>query len=112
MKTLLITLLSLVIIATPISGQTTTKGGKRLANGQVTASTTASTLVAERINRRSVTIKNIDASITVYIGVATVTAANGMEVKAGESINIDTTSLIQVIAASGAPKVAFVETYD
>lgn len=87
-------------------------GAANYANGQVATSTTAGTLVAARATRRSVTIKNVDASITVYIGAATVTAANGMEIKAGQSINIDTTALIQVIAASGTPAVAYIETYD
>lgn len=87
-------------------------GAANLDNGQVAASTTAGTLIAARATRRSVTIKNTDAAITVYVGKATVTAANGMEIKAGQSINIDTTALIQVIAASGTPSVAYIETYD
>jgi hypothetical protein len=87
-------------------------GAANLDNGQVAASTTAGTLIAARATRRSATIKNTDAAITVYVGKATVTAANGMEIKAGQSINIDTTALIQVIAASGTPSVAYIETYD
>lgn len=87
-------------------------GAANLNNGQVAASVTAATLVAARSTRRSVTIKNLDAAITVYIGKATVTAGNGMQLKAGESISVDTTALIQVIAASGTPTVAFMETYD
>lgn len=88
------------------------KGAAFTANGQVTTSTTAGTAVAARATRRGVTIKNLDATITVYVGIATVSATNGMELKAGESIPLDTTALIQVIAASGTPKIAFIETYD
>lgn len=88
------------------------KGAANYANGQVAASTSAATLVAARATRRSVTIKNTDGAITVYIGAATVTAANGVPLKAGESIAVDTTALIQVIAASGTPSVAYMETYD
>lgn len=88
------------------------RGAANMANGQVTTSTTAATAVAARATRRSVTIKNTDTSITVYIGIATVTSSNGMPLKAGESISIDTTALVQVIAASGTPVVAYVETYD
>jgi hypothetical protein len=83
-----------------------------VANGQVTASTTAGTLVSSRATRRSVSVKNTDTSIAVYIGIATVTSANGMPLKPGESISIDSTVLIQVIAASGSPVVAYIETYD
>lgn len=87
-------------------------GGKTLANGQVATSGTAGTLVAANLTRRSVTVKNLDTTITVYIGVATVSAANGMPLKAGESISVDTTALIQVIAASGTPTVAYLEVSD
>lgn len=87
-------------------------GAAHAANGQITTSTAASTAVAARGSRRTVIIKNIDTTITVYIGIATVTAANGMELKAGESIALDTTALIQVIAVSGSPKIAYIETYD
>jgi hypothetical protein len=87
-------------------------GAATMANGQVTASTSAATLVASRATRRSVTIRNTDTSISVYIGIAAVTAGNGMLLKPGESISIDFTGLIQVIAASGSPVVAYMETYD
>lgn len=87
-------------------------GAPSYANNQVAASTTAGTLIAARATRRSVTIRNTDATITVYIGAATVTAGNGMPLKAGESINIDSVALIQVLAASGTPAVAYIETYD
>lgn len=87
-------------------------GAANIATGQVAASTTAATLVAARATRRGVLIKNLDAAIKVYVGPATVTAANGMELKAGESFVVDWTGLIQVIAASGTPAVAYLETYD
>lgn len=88
------------------------KGAPNIANGQVTASGTAATLVAARATRRGVTMKNLDTVITVYVGVATVTTANGMPLRAGESMSIDSTALVQVIAASGSPVVAYLETYD
>lgn len=87
-------------------------GAANMGHNQVAASTDAATLVAARAGRRSVTIKNLDAAIVVYVGKATVTAGNGMPLKAGESISIDWTGLIQVIAASGTPTVAYLETYD
>jgi hypothetical protein len=87
-------------------------GAANLANGQVTASGTAATLVAARATRRYVTVKNTDAVITVYVGAATVTSANGMPLLAGESISLDFNGLVQVLAASGAPVVAYAEVYD
>ena len=87
-------------------------GGIKYANGQVSASTTAATLVVANPTRRSVLIRNLDATITVYVGAATVTAANGMPLKAGESVSVDTSQLIQVLAASGTPTVAWFQTYD
>lgn len=88
------------------------QGAANIAGGQVAASTTAATLVAARATRRTALVKNLHTTIAVYIGPATVTAANGMELKAGESVSVDWTGLIQVIAASGTPTVAFLETYD
>jgi hypothetical protein len=87
-------------------------GAANYANGQVTASGTAQTLVAGNATRRSVVIRNLDTSLSVYIGAATVTSGNGFLLKAGESISIDTVALIQVIAASGSPVVAYMQTYD
>jgi len=80
--------------------------------GQVTTSGTAGTLVASNSTRRRCVIKNLDATITVYVGPATVTTSNGMEVKAGQSIEITATPLIQVIAASGTPVVAYSDESD
>ena len=87
-------------------------GAANMANGQVAATTTAATLVSARATRRSVTVRNMDSSISAYIGIATVSAGNGMLLKAGESISIDYTGLIQVVSASNSPNVAYLETYD
>lgn len=87
-------------------------GAPNYDNGQVQASTAAATLVAARAARRSILIINMDATITVYIGKPTVTAANGIPLKAGASVVLDMTGLVQVISASGTPQVAYLETYD
>jgi hypothetical protein len=86
-------------------------GASSIANGQVSTSTTAANIVSSRSTRRYVTIKNLDSTITVYVGVATVSAANGMPLAAGESITLDCTAAIQGIAASGTPAVAYLEVY-
>lgn len=94
------------------SSITVFQGAAHEANSQVTASTSAATLIAARATRRSCLIKNTDATITVYIGAATVTAGNGMPLKAGESVSISAVTLVQVIAASGSPVVAVFDEYD
>lgn len=90
----------------------TSGGAANVANSQVTASTTAGTLVIARPTRVSCLVRNLDAAITVYIGKATVTAANGMPLKAGESVVISAVTLWQVIAASGTPTVAILDEYN
>jgi hypothetical protein len=85
--------------------------GESIATGQVATSTTAATLVAARAGRRSVVIRNMDATIVVYVGPATVTAANGYALAGGGSVTLETSALIQVIAASGTPSVCYAETF-
>ena len=86
-------------------------GASSVAVSQVAASTTAATLVIARPTRRGVTIRNHAASIAGYIGPATGTAANGLLLKAGESIYVTWVGLIQVIAASGTPAVGVWDEY-
>lgn len=90
---------------------TTQIGAANTANNQVSISS-AATLVAARVTRRYVIIRNLDTSVSGYVGVATVTTANGMLIQAGESIRLDTTALIQGVAASGTIVFAYAEVYD
>ena len=94
---------------------TPSKGGQAAPNyatGQVATSGTAGTLVAAKPTRRSVTVTNLDGAINVFVGPPTVTAANGFRLGPGLSHTFYTTALLQVIAASGTPSVAYVEYYD
>ena len=76
--------------------------------GHNTLSTTAEELVAARVGRMGVTIKNLDAAISIYYGPDdTVTSSNGFELKAGESKDVLVQCAIYVIAASGTPAVCF-----
>ena len=88
------------------------KGGATVAAGQVQLSTTSGTVRAARPGRKSITIRNMDSSISVYIGAGTVSSSNGFLLKAGESVSVDTTAAVNGIAASGTPSVCFLETYD
>lgn len=87
-------------------------GSPNYANGQVATSTTSATLLAARSTRRSVTFKNLDGSITIYIGSGTVTSGNGYPLLAGQTITLTITTLINAIAASGTPSIAYIEEYD
>ncbi len=86
-------------------------GAANTANGQVSISS-AATIITSRALRRYCIIRNQDAAISGYVGIATVTSANGMLVKAGESIRIDSQALIQGIAASGTIVFSYIEFYD
>lgn len=98
----------------PITGTITASmgGAAHEANSQVATSTTAGTLIIARPTRVGCLIKNLDATITIYIGAATVTSANGMPLKAGESVVVTAQTLYQVIAASGTPTVAVLEEFN
>lgn len=88
-------------------------GANNLANGQATAGAASGVLVAARTTRRSVTVRNTHATESCYIGVGTVSAANGFLLKAGESISIDSVVAINGIRAGGTNvTVCFLESYD
>ena len=82
-----------------------------LASGQVATSVTSAELVPARAQRANVTIKNLDATITIWVGPGTVTTANGFELKAGESKTYVTTSAINGRSASGTPTLGYDEEY-
>lgn len=88
-------------------------GASWMANGQATAGAASGQLVAARAKRRSVTVRNIHATESCYIGAGTVSAANGFPLKAGESISVDCTGAINGIRAGSVDvPVAYLETYD
>lgn len=76
---------------------------------QVATSTTSGVAVAARAYRRRVILKNIDASITIYVGTGTVTSTNSMVLLAGESIAMEVADAINALSASGTPRLAYVE---
>lgn len=87
-------------------------GSLKLNVAQATASTSAASIAA-RPDRRGIVIRNLDAAITIYVsGAPLVSSSNGMPLKAGESISIDTAAAVFYVAASGSPVIAYLETYD
>ncbi len=88
-------------------------GAPNLFNAQVAATNVAATLVAARTLRRLVTIRNLDASNSGYIGLASIASTNGMLIQPKESISLDFTGLIQVITLTGTTaNFAYLETFD
>lgn len=82
-----------------------------IAVNQVATSTTSAEAIAARKSRYRVVIKNIDTSITQYIGTGTVTSSNSMVLLAGESIALETSAAINALSASGTPSLAYVEEF-
>lgn len=90
------------------------EGGTAILTGQVVPTATAATLLAARETRKSVTFLN-GTNMTVFIGPATVTTANGFELPAGAGITIPTTALVQVIVATVTGligEISYIEAYD
>lgn len=85
-------------------------GTTTLANGQVAPTNTAATLIAARTGRQRVTFYNTGA-VTVFIGIATVTTANGMALISGASITLNTSALVQAITAAGTGAVSYIEEF-
>ncbi len=86
-------------------------GGTAIASGQVAPTGTAGTLLAARETRQRVTFVN-RGTMSVFIGPATVTTANGLELKPGDSYLMHSTALIQAITSSGTGAVHYIEEYD
>lgn len=101
-----------VLTAIQIASLVSKAGAANIATGQVATSTGAGTAVIARATRRKVTLINMDSSIVMYVGPATVSAANGFRLVAGAAMDITWVGLIQVIAASGTPTLGYADEYD
>jgi hypothetical protein len=86
-------------------------GSSTLANGQVAPTNTAATLLAARETRSRVVFVN-HGSVDVYIGIATVTTANGFKLPPGGTLTLHTTALTQAITASGTGSIHYIEEFD
>lgn len=78
---------------------------------QVATSTTSAQAIAARPGRRRLIIKNIDPSITIYIGIGTVVSSTSMPLLAGESIALETNAAVNALSASGTPALAYIEEF-
>jgi hypothetical protein len=87
-----------------------------MANNQVSVSNSATTIAAARETRKALLIVNRQ-TVAIWVGIATVTTANGVRLDPGDSVVITTTALVQGITAAaysvvGDANVQYVETYD
>lgn len=94
----------------------TSEAGTAAANGQVNISNTAATIVAARDTRKSVLLTNRQ-TVAVWIGIATVTTANGFRLDPGEAVVWTTKALIQGITSAaytgtGDAVMQYAEAYD
>jgi hypothetical protein len=90
-------------------------GANGYAAGQRAPGLVAEEVVPARDHRRSVHLKNMDAtSIVIYIGAgATMSAVAGsFPLAPGQTVELPTTAAIWAMAASGTPSLAYVEVYD
>ena len=94
----------------------TVEAGTTHANGQVNVSSTHTTIAAARDTRKSILVINRQ-TVAVYVGLSSVTTANGVRLDPGDSITITSKALIDGITSaaytgSGDATVHYIETYD
>lgn len=88
--------------------QLSTTPARFLQAGVGVASTTAEKLDGAANNRKAmmgVTVKNLDAAISIYVGAEGLVATNGFELAAGQEVTIAVEDCwnVYVLAASGTP---------
>lgn len=89
-----------------------TVGAAAIANGQAVAGVASGALVAARVGRHSVLVRNTHSTDSIWIGAGTVSATNGFLLKAGESMTFYTSVAINGIrAAANDVTVCFLEQY-
>lgn len=99
--------------ASPLPVNPAESGAANYTTTQVALNASTATLLkALNSTRRAILVTNNDSSITVYVGVSTVTSSTGHKLAAGASITIPTTAAVYAISASGTPSVSITEVYD
>ena len=107
---------SLVVASSPISAPANSVGVATIATGQNTSIGTSAGLIVNNrtgvpgTGRVFITIYN-QGTVTVYVGISTVTPATGLPILPGGSKDIPSTASIYGIVASGTGSVAYMEHY-
>lgn len=90
------------------------QGSTAIATAQSNVTNSAATLIAARDTRKRVVIINRQAA-AIFVGPATVSTANGVQIDPGASLTLYTTALVQGITAAGSAagdKTHTLEEYD
>jgi hypothetical protein len=86
-------------------------GPRQFASFTNAMSVTAEAMLPERPSRVSAVLRNLDASITMYVGASTVDSGS-FPLPAGASMTLTTIAAVYVVAASGTPTLAIWEEYN
>lgn len=86
-------------------------GAANAAFSQTALSTSATKIANARATRTGILIRNMDESISVYVGPSGVTSTTGMLIQAGESLPASWVGEWYAIAASGTPRVSVIDEY-
>jgi len=96
-----------------IAVQQNTDGASQWDTAQVALNSSTATLVlAANATRRSAIVSNMSATINIFVGPSTVTAANGQIIPPGSSLTIPITAAIYAISASSTPSVSVAEAFN
>jgi len=93
------------------------QGAQNIANGHVAVTNSAANIAASRDTRKRIVIINYQ-TVSIYVGVATVTTSNGVRLDPGASLTLYTTAAVQGItsaaytAAGEDDKTHYIEEYD
>lgn len=85
-------------------------GSESLLNGNITATTTASTPSISRQDdrQRNIMLFNNSTTITIYIGTSTVSSTNGYPLPPGDSISLSTRSPLYIVTGSSTADIRWV----
>lgn len=87
------------------------QGSTAIAAGQVSCSTTATSIAAARDTRKAIVIVNRGTN-ALYVGPSGVTTTTGFQLNQNDAITIRTTAQVFGIVATATSTAHFVEEYD
>jgi hypothetical protein len=98
--------------STPLPVNPAESGTANMATAQASITGGAVQIVGVRATRRAVVITNTHASLTIYLGSASVSTSTGHALPAGNSISIPFTGAIYGIVVSSTAVATALEVYD
>lgn len=98
--------------STPIPVNPAEAGAANFATLQRTLNVTFTQFYSARATRRAILVTNTSASITAYLGDATVTALTGHALPPGCSVVLPITTALYGITAASTALITAIEVYD